>query len=260
MIANYHTHTWRCNHAQGTEREYIEAAIQSGIKILGFSDHSPYCFKDGYKSRIRMTPEQLSEYIRTLEGLREEYKGQIELHIGLEAEYFPGLFPDLLALLEEHPVEYLILGQHRLGDGVGEFYCGTENTDESLLSRYCDQCMEAMNTGLFTYIAHPDIFNYVGDDAVYCRHMSELCREANRCQMPVEVNFAGLREGIWYPNPLFWEIAAEEGCTAIFGIDAHAPEAFDFGDTERQALELVNKPGLRLAQTVELKPVVRGRS
>mgnify|MGYP002536991270 CR=1 FL=1 len=26
MIANYHTHTWRCMHASGTEREYVEKA------------------------------------------------------------------------------------------------------------------------------------------------------------------------------------------------------------------------------------------
>ena len=31
MIANYHTHTWRCHHAGGTERQYIESAIAAGI-------------------------------------------------------------------------------------------------------------------------------------------------------------------------------------------------------------------------------------
>lgn len=36
MIANYHTHTWRCRHADGTEREYVERAIEGGLKILGF--------------------------------------------------------------------------------------------------------------------------------------------------------------------------------------------------------------------------------
>ena len=41
MIANYHTHTWRCRHADGTEREYVETAIEAGFKILGFSDHTP---------------------------------------------------------------------------------------------------------------------------------------------------------------------------------------------------------------------------
>lgn len=36
MIANYHTHTWRCRHADGTEREYVERTIEGGLKILGF--------------------------------------------------------------------------------------------------------------------------------------------------------------------------------------------------------------------------------
>ena len=53
MIANYHTHTWRCRHADGTEREYVERAIEGGLKILGFSDHSPYPFPDGYADAAR---------------------------------------------------------------------------------------------------------------------------------------------------------------------------------------------------------------
>ena len=41
LKANYHTHTYRCRHAYGSEREYIEAAIRMGIAELGFSDHVP---------------------------------------------------------------------------------------------------------------------------------------------------------------------------------------------------------------------------
>lgn len=58
LKANYHTHTYRCQHAYGSEREYIEAAIRMGIAELGFSDHVPCPFKDGYVSGIRMTMEQ----------------------------------------------------------------------------------------------------------------------------------------------------------------------------------------------------------
>ena len=48
MIANYHTHTWRCNHAFGVEKQYIENAIEAGLRILGFADHTPYPFPKGY--------------------------------------------------------------------------------------------------------------------------------------------------------------------------------------------------------------------
>lgn len=42
LLANFHTHTFRCHHAVGQDREYVEKAIEQGIKTLGFSDHSPY--------------------------------------------------------------------------------------------------------------------------------------------------------------------------------------------------------------------------
>ena len=38
MIANYHTHTFRCNHATGTDREYVEAAIRAGVKDVTIMD------------------------------------------------------------------------------------------------------------------------------------------------------------------------------------------------------------------------------
>ena len=44
MIANYHTHTTRCNHATGTEEEYVQSALERGLEILGFSYHTPYTF------------------------------------------------------------------------------------------------------------------------------------------------------------------------------------------------------------------------
>ena len=36
MLTNYHTHTTRCGHAEGTEEEYILTALRCGYKVLGF--------------------------------------------------------------------------------------------------------------------------------------------------------------------------------------------------------------------------------
>ena len=41
MIANYHTHTHRCNHAIGREEDYVKEALKAGLKILGCDAHSP---------------------------------------------------------------------------------------------------------------------------------------------------------------------------------------------------------------------------
>ena len=74
MIANYHTHTARCHHAGGTEEEYVQCAIQSGLKILGFSDHTPYWFAGEYYSHMRMYRHQLEEYVQVVRALQEKYK------------------------------------------------------------------------------------------------------------------------------------------------------------------------------------------
>ena len=76
MIANYHTHTKRCMHATGEDREYVERAIAEGIKILGFSDHGPMPYEN-YRSYYMMTLDQLPEYISSVHSLREELRMMI---------------------------------------------------------------------------------------------------------------------------------------------------------------------------------------
>lgn len=253
MIANYHSHTWRCNHAQGTEREYVENGIQAGLRILGFSDHTPYIFPGEYYSSFRMRLDQLEDYVQTVLALRKEYAGQIEIPLGLELEYYPALLPQLLPILRDQPIDYLLLGQHFVGNEVDDYYTGVPTEEKSLLERYCDQTMEAMQSGLFTYFAHPDLIHFEGDKQFYIQHIRRICREAKSCGIPLEINLLGLSGGRHYPNPRFWEIAAEEGCTAILGRDAHNPQALLDTQTEEKAMEMVRKYGLKLTDTVELR-------
>ena len=112
MIANYHTHTWRCNHATGDEDAYVKAAIDKGFSVLGFSDHTPYAFPDGYHSGIRMTLEQLPEYCNTVLTLRKKYADYIHIPLGLELEYYPDCLPQLLPVLRDHGIEYLPSQSH----------------------------------------------------------------------------------------------------------------------------------------------------
>lgn len=255
MRSNYHTHTPRCHHAEGSEREYIEQAIRAGFEVLGFSDHSPYQFEGDYKSRIRMAPEDLEGYCRVLEDLREAYKGRILVRIGLEMEYYPKLFSGQMDFLRGYPIDYLILGQHALFNEQDGEWTGRPTTEEKLLDQYCGQTMDALDTGLFTYFAHPDIFNFVGDSALYERYMRRLCRKAKDCGVPLEINLLGLREEKQYPNPAFWRLAAEEGCTAVLGSDAHAPEDVCVPDLIARGEALAREAGIRLQEVETLRPI-----
>lgn len=255
MIANYHTHTPRCRHAQGAEEEYVRSAISRGLQIFGFSDHTPQFFPGDYYSFMRMYPDQLDDYCQTVRQLRHQYEGQLQIPLGLEAEYYPGIWEALLPRLQDAGIEYLILGQHWLGNEINEHGCAGATCDEELLRRYCRQVMDAFDTGKFTYLAHPDLFRFVGSRDVYRRHMRELCKYAQQANIPLEINLLGVLYNKHYPNEEFWALAAEEGCNVILGMDAHDPAHVANTQPEEKAMEIVRHFGLKLLDTVELKPL-----
>ena len=255
MRANYHTHTWRCNHATGTEEEYVKSAVEQGFEILGFSDHTPQFFREGYTSKIRMDTQELPNYCRIIRDLRDRYCDQIRIHVGLEVEYYPAIFSDLVSAVRDQGVEYLLLGQHFIGNEQDQPYSGAPTGEETVLRQYCNQSMDAMQTGLFTYFAHPDLLRFEGDDAVYRQYMRRLCQEAKSCDLPLEMNLLGLWSGRNYPDARFWELAAEEGCKVVLGWDAHAPEQLLKPEAEKRLREEVKRLGLNLLDTVTLRSI-----
>lgn len=255
MIANYHTHTWRCKHATGREEDYVRTAIDQGFEILGFSDHSPYCFPGNYVSGIRMGREQFPDYCNLVRLLQKKYADQIKIPLGVEIEYYPDCFQPTLELLRDGGIEYLLLGQHFVMNEMDGVYCGRATAEEAVLKRYCHQAMEALQTGLITYFAHPDLIHFKGNETIYREQMRRLCQEARSCGVPLELNVLGRWSGRHYPNPAFWEIAAEEGCDVVLGCDAHAPEHLLKQEAEQQLTDLARQYGLHLLETVPLKRI-----
>lgn len=255
MIANYHTHTRRCGHASGEDEEYAQSALEAGIEILGFSDHTPYFFHTENYSNFRMRPEMFPGYCQSIEQLKKDYRGKIEIHLGVEAEYYPALFPELLFFLQENGVEYLLLGQHYIRNEYDGVHAGKITDDPEVLKTYCYQTMDAMNTGLFTYFAHPDMLRYVGDKANYRKYMRQVVKEAKSCNVPLEMNLLGIREDRHYPNPDFWELVAEENAPVIIGADAHEPQVFASTLAEEKALAWLKELGLTPMQTIPLRKI-----
>lgn len=256
MKANYHTHTWRCMHASGTEKEYVENAIRAGLEILGFSDHTPYPYPKDYSSGMRMRTDQLEDYVDTVLALKAEYRQDIEIHLGLEVEYYKDYFPKLQKLVADYPIEYFLLAQHHLGCEMYGDWSGMPTDDPETLRAYRTQTTEAMETGCFTYFAHPDLLRFIGDEGVYEEEMRMLCRRAKNLSIPLEINFLGIHEDRHYPDERFWKIAGEEGCEVVFGLDAHDPESFGRPEIARAAEEIVKRNGLLLRDTVEFRSPV----
>ena len=104
MLKNYHSHTERCGHAWGTDDEFVQAAIEAGYTTLGFSEHAPWPFVDGYQeidTRQRIPLEDLDNYLADMQALKDKYKDQIEIKVGFEAEYYPEYFPQLVETVKK---------------------------------------------------------------------------------------------------------------------------------------------------------------
>ena len=252
LKANYHTHTTRCKHAYGSEREYIEAAIAVGIKTLGFSDHIPCPYKNGFVSGIRMDMGEASEYVSTLRRLGEEYKNDIKIYVGFEAEYIPKFYREQMDLCASLGIDYLIMGQHFLGsEDVGP-YTGTPTDDESRVRDYVDTVLEGMNTGSYCCLAHPDILNYQGLDSIYEWEMTRLCRELKKMKIPLELNLLGISQNKQYPAERFWKIVSEIGNEVILGLDAHCVEHLMDVESYQKGKKMAEKYHLNIIEELEM--------
>jgi len=255
MICNLHAHTPRCNHASGTEREYIENALAAGLKVFGFADHAPYPFPDGYRSGFRMRVDQTEDYVTTLLALREEYRGRIDVKIGYEAEYYPRCFRDFLKNITSYPVDYIIMGQHFLENEMEGKYSGRTTENEADLVQYVDQVIEGLDTGVYTYVAHPDLMNYVGDAAVFEKHYGRLIEHAKKLNVPLEINLLGIRDHRAYPHDRFFALCGEMGAPVCTGCDAHSADMAYDGPSYAVAMEMKEKFGLKMVDCPALVPV-----
>lgn len=257
MKYNYHTHTSLCNHATGEMEEYVLAAITAGFDEIGFSDHCAWNF-DGYVSGMRMTKEQLPFYCESVKALREKYKDKISIKLGLECEYFPKYLPWLKERIEEFEIDYIILGHHFSKDEQTSIYNGNIKTHEQLYA-YENDILEAMDTGLFSYVAHPDIFmrGYAVFDSV-CQRISEsIIKKAIETDTPLEYNLLGFshskadgKQG--YPYPTFWELASRLKPPVTMGFDAHSPDAYLDKALYEEGIKKLHSYGLDLCEKIKM--------
>jgi len=257
---NYHTHTSRCGHATGTAEEYVITAIENGIKHMGFSDHLPLRFSDGTESHYRVPACEAEDYCKEILSLSAKYKDKIDLKVGFESEYYPELFDEMLENAVRWGAEYLILGQHyTFPENEGARHTVKESDSREELAAYTDSVIAAMRENVFSYIAHPDVFNFTGDADFYRGEARRLCAAAREMNVPLEINFLGIRGERHYPREDFWKVAGEEKAPVTFGFDAHEPEsAFDkesLAKAERMVkkynLNYIGKPELILIRDIK---------
>ena len=98
--------------------------------------------------------------------------------------------------MERLDIEYLILGCHYdttdEQDARASRFGGSTSTAHG--RRYAEQVVEALETGLYRYLAHPDLFlnRVTAFDADAEKACRDICAAAARLDIPLEYNMAGL--------------------------------------------------------------------
>lgn len=255
---NYHTHTYRCGHATGTEEEMILAAIEAGFETIGISDH--LCYEDWPAPNQRMAMDELPIYLETCYRLKEKYKDQIQVRVGFEIEYFDDCL-DYLKRIQKQ-CDYLIIGQHSPFRGHFDYNDAPYFEDE-WIEKMADQICAAVENGLVRYICHPDYYLLGGCDLSegHKKALRRIAKCAKKHGAVVEVNVKGTGKGrqmyegmeCWrYPNYHIFEIFAEEECTVCFGYDAHSTLMLKNQAMEAQIRKEFEPLGLNFVETLDL--------
>lgn len=256
---NYHMHTKRCMHASGRDEDYIINAIKNDYVEVGFSDHTPWKYESDYVAGMRMKLSQFDDYYTSISMLREKYREQISIKIGLECEYFPRYMPWLKQFILDKGLDYILLGNHYYKTDENRVYFGTACEHEDMMIAYVDEAIEGMETGLYSYLCHPDLFMRGRRifDAVAERESLRLCEAAKMLHIPLEYNLAGaqyneIMKTMQYPHIDFWRIAAGVGNQAIIGVDAHEPSALLNNTYRDEAIRLLRELKMEIVDTLPL--------
>ena len=259
----FHSHTYRCGHAEGDIEDYVNLAIKSHYRIFGVSDH---VFLPGvYEPRIRGDYSLLEEYIDAFNLSKNKHKDEIEMHLGFECEYADVFIDYYRSLLVDNKVEYLILGQHNGFDDNKQFIKYVKNhaedTDEDL-NRYAFDLIKGIKSGLFMYVAHPDLMFVSAKEVTpeLKRLTKEIIDAAIKYDIPLEVNIHGFirqqkREKyhvIGYPAGYFWDEVSKSKAKVVYGGDFHELNEVGNSALEAKLVEFVKKHNLHLTDIKEV--------
>lgn len=259
----FHSHTFRCGHADCDIPQLAQILYKQGFKIYGVSDH---IFLPGiHHPRMRGDFSCLDEYISLFNKVKEEYKGKLDMYLGFEAEYIPHFYDYYLSLFKEKGFDYLICGQHFVYDKEGNLdrYFGFDNFDsEEGIERYKNDLIDAMKSGLFMYIAHPDLFFYTVTKVTPFieRITHEIIEAALKYDVPLEVNMCGAQSqkrfaqygAIGYPASYFWEEVSKTNARVTVGGDFHSVNDPLDADNFEYISQFIKNHNLKLCSPIEM--------
>ncbi len=248
---NFHSHDYLCKHAVGDVYDYVNVAVQNGLKVIGISDHAIFPALYGAHLPYLDVKDIDALYLPQFEKAEKAFSGDIKIKKGIEIEYFDGNDDVYKKLLEK--LDYLILGEHFVPYNGGWSFAFSSHTEEEAIYLY-DVMIKGVKSGYFKICAHPDVvFSGVCPKTEKTlAKMDELISECVDNGVLVELNANGIRSNGWrYPTDELVEICKKRNAKVIVSSDNHKPE-YLCDDYMKKLLCYAYKKGLNVAKAEDI--------
>ncbi len=243
VLYESHCHTPLCKHAFGEPDEYAAVALARGFKGITFTCHCP--LPNGFSANVRMAPGQFDDYVAMIAATRAAFAGRLDVRLGLESDFYPGVEPWLEKLHARVPLSHVLGSIHyQVSDYRKLYFTGDVKLYQQL---YYEHLALSAESGLFDTLAHPDLIkNESPAEWDFERMRPFIERALDRIAatgVAMELNTSGVQKALpeMNPSPSQLALMRERGIPMVIGADAHVPERV--GDGYITALKLLEKVG-----------------
>lgn len=245
ILYETHMHTPLCKHARGEPEEYAAVAEQRGLKGIIVTCHNPT--NNGWAPQFRMSIDQFDQYVAMVARARQRWAGRVDVRLGMESDYAPGMEEWLEKLHGLADFHYILGSVHAPMQVYQDRYFSGDILAFQRL--YFDHLAIAAETGLFDTLAHPDLVkNVFPAEWKLERLLDDIRRALDRIAatgVAMELNTSGLNKAIreMNPSPTILAEMQQRDIPVVVGADAHEPGrvAANFGD----AFDLLVEVGYR---------------
>jgi len=250
---DYHVHERHSSDAAQTSiRDIVKTAEARRVGEVAFTTHM---ITGGVDENFGKQPHQIQEYLDEILDAQEGT--DVALRAGLEVDYFPEEERRIERILDEYPFDFILGSVHRVhGLNIANRAEATQFFKERPLhesiNEYLGVWNQAIESGLFDVMAHPDYFKkylpalgypiLTFDD--FTPTIYDSFDRLASYNIGFEINTSSTRHGsgTFFPVNDFVREARIAGVKAItVGSDTHVPETLGFNIPE--ALDLLSKSG-----------------
>lgn len=245
LLYDSHMHTPLCKHSRGEPEEFAAVAEKRNLKGIIITCHNPGPTPE-FSSRFRMTMAQFDkDYVEMVSRAQEAWAGRIDVRLGLECDYMPGLEPFLENLISHTDFNHVLGSLHPMLDYYKSAYMN--GNDFAFQQLYFEHLAQSAETGLFDTLSHPDLVKNMFPQTWRVEPLlDDIRRSLDRIAktgVAMELNTSGLYKRIpeMNPNPTMLAEMQQRGIPVVLGSDSHEPGRV--GANFEDAMDLLETAG-----------------